>query len=70
MCIDLTYSALNGVDVPAVEIRNAYLQAPSYQRDYIVFGPKFGLENVEKKAPIRRTIYGGKSTERDLRNHV
>ena len=31
--INLTYAALNGVYVPAANIRNVYLQAPSYQRD-------------------------------------
>ena len=29
----LTYAALNGLDVCAADIQNAYLQAPSYQKD-------------------------------------
>eukprot|EP00957_Ditylum_brightwellii_P192087 14622560-Ditylum_brightwellii.AAC.1 len=33
--IALTYAALNGLGVTAADIRNAYLQAPSSQKDYI-----------------------------------
>jgi hypothetical protein len=29
VCIPFTYAALNGIDVFAADIRNAYLQAPS-----------------------------------------
>ena len=35
--IALTYAALNGVDVVAANIRNAYLQATSSQKDYIIW---------------------------------
>ncbi len=34
--IAFTYAALNGVDVFAADIRNAYLQAPSSQKDYFI----------------------------------
>lgn len=54
--IALTYAALNGLDVMAANIRNAYLtcrlQAPLSQKDYIICGPEFGLENQGKKALI------------------
>jgi hypothetical protein len=43
--IAFTYAALNGLDVFAADIRNAYLQAPSSQKDYILCGPEFGIEN-------------------------
>jgi len=68
--IALTYAALNGLDVMAADIRNAYLQAPSSQKDFIICGPEFGLENVGKKALIKRALYGGKSAGRDFRNHL
>ena len=68
--IVLIYAALNGVDVTASDIRNKYLQAPSYQRDYIVCGPEFDFENFGKKDLIRRALYGGKTTGRDFRNHL
>jgi hypothetical protein len=37
--IALTYAALNGLEVCATDIRNAYLQAPSICKDYIICGP-------------------------------
>jgi hypothetical protein len=68
--IALTYTALNGLDVVAPDIRNEYLQAPSSQKDYIICGPEFGLENQGKKALITRALYGGKSAGKDFRNHL
>ena len=68
--IAFTYAALNGLDVCAADIQNAYLQAPSSAKDYIICGPEFGLENVGKVALIRRALYGGKSAGRDFRNHL
>ncbi len=67
--IALTYAALNGVDVLAADIQNAYIQAPSPQKDYIICGAEFGLENVGKSALICRALYGGKTAGRDFRNH-
>ncbi len=68
--IAMTYAALNQVNVTAADIKNAYLQAPSSQRDYIVCGLEFGIENVGKHALIRRALYGGKSAGRDFRNQL
>ena len=68
--IALTYAALNDLDVTAADIRNAYLQAPSSEKHYIICGPEFGLENVGKRALIKRALYGGKSAGRDFRNHL
>ena len=68
--IALTYAALNGLDVFAADIRNAYLQAPSSQKDYIIGGAEFGLENIGKRALIKRALYGGKAAGRDFRNHL
>ena len=70
MRIALTYAALNDLDVCAADIRNAYLQAPSSQKDYIICGLEFGLENIGKRALIRRALYGGKAAGRDFRNHL
>ena len=68
--IALTYAALNGIDVTAADIRNAYLQAPSSQKDYVICGLEFGKEHVGKPALIRRALYGGKTAGRDFRNHL
>ena len=44
--ISFTYAALNGLDICAANICNAYLQAPSSQWDYITCSAEFGMENV------------------------
>ena len=50
--IAFTYTALNGLQVCAADICNAYLQAPSLCKGYIICGPEFGIENVGKVALI------------------
>jgi uncharacterized protein YjbI with pentapeptide repeats len=57
---------LNGVDVFAADIRNAYLQAPSSQKDY-VRGANLTRKNIRKVAPIRRALYGKQPAGEDLR---
>ena len=68
--IALTYAALNGLDVLAADIRNAYLQAPSSEKHYVICGPEFGLENQGKRAKIVRALYGGKTAGRDFWLHL
>jgi hypothetical protein len=68
--IAFTYASLMGLDVCACDIQNAYLQAPSSEKHYIICGPEFGLENVGKKAKIVRALYGGKSAGADYWRHV
>ena len=69
--IALTYAALNGLDICAGDILNAYLQAPSSEKYYVPkCGVEFGLENVGKRAKIGRALYGGKTSGRDFRNHL
>jgi hypothetical protein len=61
--IALIYAALNGLEVCATDIRNAYLQAPSSNKDYIICSPWFGIEHEGKVALIHRALYGGKAQE-------
>ena len=68
--IALTYAALNDIPVCGADIQNAYLQAPSSEMHYIICGEEFGLENVGKRALIRRALYGGKSAGSDYWRHV
>ena len=68
--IALTYAALNDLDVCACDIQNAYLQAPTSEKHYIICGPEFGLENVGKSAIIVRALYGGKSAGADYWRHI
>ena len=66
----LTHAALHGTPVMAANIRNAYLQAPTLEKHFVVCGPEFGLENVGKKALITRALYGGKCAGRDFWHHL
>ena len=68
--ITFTYAAVNGLDILATDIRNACLQAPSPQRDFIVCGPEFGIENVGHVALIHRALYGRKSAGKDFQNRL
>ena len=68
--IALAYAALNDLDVLAADIRNAYLQAPSSEKHYIICGPEFGLEHEGKRAKIVRALYGGKTAGRDFWLHL
>jgi len=68
--IGLTYAALLGLPVIGGDIQNAYLQAPSSEKHFIVCGPEFGTENVGRVALIRRALYGGKVAGRDFWHHL
>ena len=68
--MELTYVALMDLDFMSAEIQNAYLQALSSEKYFIVCGSEFGLENVSKVALITRALYGGKVTGRDFWNHL
>ena len=57
--IALTYSDLNGLDVCACDIQNAYLQIPISEKHFTICGTEFGLENIGKRAMIIRALYGG-----------
>ena len=70
VCVGLPYAALMDLDVMAADIQNAYLQAPSYEKCFIVYGAEFGLENVGKVSLITRALYGGKVTRRDFCHHL
>ena len=68
--IALTYAALNGIDVWTCDIMNAYLQAPSSEKHYVICGLEFGIENLGKVALIRRALYGGKASGADFWKHL
>ena len=68
--ISLTYAALLGLSVIGGDIKNAYLQAPSSEKHFIICGPEFGIENVGKIALVVRALYGGKVAGRDFWHHL
>jgi hypothetical protein len=68
--IAFTYASLMGLDICACDIQNAYLQVPSSEKQFIICGPEFGLENVGKRAKVIRALYGSKSAGADYWRHV
>jgi len=56
--------------VLGADIRNAYLQAPSSEKHFIICGPEFGIENEGRVALIHRALYGGKVAGRDFWHHL
>ena len=68
--IAFTYAALNGLDIMAADIQNAYLQAPISEKYWTICGPEFGAEIEGSKAYIVRALYGCKSSGRDFRQHL
>ena len=64
------YAALNGLDVFSANICNAYLQAPSSRKDYVIYGAEFGIENIGRVGLIHQALYGGKTAGMDFRNHL
>jgi hypothetical protein len=70
ICIALTYSALMDFPVIGADIQNAYLQAPSSEKHFIICGPKFRIKNKGRVALTRRALYGGKVARRDFWHHL
>jgi hypothetical protein len=68
--IALTHAALLGLPVLGADICNAYLQAPSSEKHFIICGPGFGIENEGCIALIHRALYGGKVAGRDFWHHL
>lgn len=68
--ITFTYAALNGLDIFATDVQNAYLQAPTSEKHYIICGDEFGIEHKGKVAVITKALYGGKYAGRDYWKHM
>ena len=67
--IALTIAALNGLEVKAGDIMNAYLTAPITEKVWTVLGKKWGPD-AGKKAIIVRALYELKSVGSALRKHL
>jgi hypothetical protein len=64
------YAALLGLPVWGGDIRNAYLQSPSFEKLFIICCPEFGFEYVGCVAFVHRALYGGKVAGRDFWHHL
>ena len=56
--IAFTDALLNGFDVWAADVQNAFFQAPCSKKYFIVCGPEFGSEFIGRLATISRTQAG------------
>lgn len=59
-----------GLSVCAADIKNAYLQAPSSEKHFIICSEEWGLQNLDKRAIIDRAIYGSRVAGRDFWLHL
>ena len=50
--ITFTYTALNVLDVFVADVQNAYLQAPTSEKHYIICGDEFGIKHRGKVARL------------------
>jgi hypothetical protein len=55
--IAFTIAALNGHDVMAADIMNAYLTSPCDEQIRTILGPEFGPELAGKRAIVIRSLY-------------
>ena len=67
--IALTLAALNGLDVLACDIQNAYLTAPCREKIFTVAGPEFGSD-CGQIFVITRALYGLKSSGAAFRSFL
>jgi hypothetical protein len=67
--IALTIAALNGLDILACDIQNAYLTADCREKVWIIAGPEFGSE-AGKNMLVKKALYGLKSSGAAFRAHL
>ena len=70
VCIAFTYAVINCIDAIAADTKNAYLQAPSSDKHYIIYGGEFGLEQIGKNSLIRWALYSGKASGANIWRHL
>jgi Reverse transcriptase (RNA-dependent DNA polymerase) len=68
--IALTLATLNGLEVLAADIQNAYLNAPTKEKCYCIAGPEFGSDKTGRTVLIVRALYGLRSSGARWRDHL
>ena len=63
-------AALNGLDVLACDVQNAYLNAGTKEKNWFEAGIEFGPTNVGKPVLIVRALYGLRSSGAMWREHM
>ena len=62
----MTIAALNGLEILACDIQNAYLSAPCREKVYCIAGPKFGSD-AGKVMVVKMALYGLRSSGASFR---
>ena len=68
--IAMTAAALNGLEVKASDIMNAYLTAPCDEKIWTILGPEFGPMHAGKRAYVVRALYGLNSAGASFSRHL
>ena len=68
--IAFTIAALNGLEVLAGDVQNAYLNAPTKEKCFFKAGLEFGADKVNQPVLIVRALYGLKSSGARWRDHM
>jgi hypothetical protein len=68
--IAFTIAALNGLEVLAGDVQNAYLNAPTKEKCWFIAGPEFGPDREGTPVIIVRALYGLKSSGARWRDHL
>ena len=63
-------AALNGLDILAGDVQNAYLNAPTAEKCYTIAGPEFGKDKIGRPVLIVRALYGLRSSGARWRDHI
>ena len=69
MCLAFLAATLNNNKILAGDIQNAYLNAPTQERVYIICNSDFG-SNANRSVLIVKTLYGLKSRGARFRDHI
>jgi len=67
--IVLTLAALNGLEVKASDIQNAFLTAPCVEKIWTILGSEFGPD-AGKRAFVVRALYGLSSAGKSFSDHL
>lgn len=67
--IAFTYAALNGLDILAGDVQNAYLNAPTKEKCWFKAGKEFG-SRAGRPVKIVRALYGLRSSAARWRDHM
>src|SRR6056300_974951 len=62
-------AALNGLDLQAADIQNAFLTAPNLEKCFMIAGPEF-LDEQGKVFIVKRALYGLKSAPAAFRSFL